>query len=107
MPPRKKPSSGDCPDPACAATFATIETELKNMTSRMEELKTYIKDEFAKMVQKQFDEQAKRFEEQSRRIAALEKFRDDIVKKIAYAMGAFAVIFFILQIIIQFLVKKS
>ena len=107
MPPRKKTSAGDCPDPACAATFATIETNLENMTSKMEELKTYIKDEFAKMIQKQFDEQAKRFEEQSRRIAALEKFRDDIVKKIAYAMGAFAVIFFILQIVIQFLVKKS
>lgn len=107
MPPRKKPSAGDCPDPACAATIATLETKLEGVASKMEELKTYIKDEFAKMIQKQFDEQAERFKEQSARIAALEKFRDEIVKKIAYAMGAFAVLFFVLQIIIQFLIKKA
>jgi uncharacterized membrane protein len=100
MAPRKNPAvEADCPSNAtCAAQFATIIAGLANIVEKMEELKKFVKEENADLVQKKFDDLENRIKE-------LERFRNDILKKIAYVMGAFAVIFFLLQIAVQFALK--
>jgi hypothetical protein len=92
----------------CGAEFAVLKTELGNLDRRLTEglasverrfderfasLESYLRVDYGKTLEL-------RIGSLEHDVAGLKKFRDDIMKKLFMAMGAFAVLMFILEAVI-------
>ena len=93
-------------NPYCAAEFASIAANYKNLEERMdrfeakfdegiESLRSYLKEEYAQSIDFRISALTARIEVTEKQIAGMQKTLNDVSKKIVYASGGIAVLAFI------------